>query len=130
MYMSHFVKRIATSRARIPVVAEKFVYPNTDHVFAGIPAFNDLADYPRPVHWFRADKHHHTALAVHFVIDPFFDRGLALPLDLFPRIRGAKRLPFKSTDVAHLLGAPKIVREVETEENAPRHKAPFCSPAF
>src|SRR3546814_15374489 len=39
-------------------------------------------------------------------------------------------MPFKSTDVAHLLGAPKIVREVETEENAPRHKAPFCSPAF
>src|SRR3546814_14401669 len=79
---------------------------------------------------FRTDKHHHTALAVHVVIDPFFDRGLALPLDLFPRIRGAKSLPFKSTDVAHLLGAPKIVREVETEENAPRHTAPFCSPAF
>src|SRR3546814_14200601 len=80
-----------------------------------------------PVRCFRADKHHHTALAVHVVIDPFFDRGLALPLDLFPRIRGAKRLPFKSTDVAHLLGAPKIVREVETEENAPRHTAPFRS---
>src|SRR3546814_203585 len=84
---------------------------------------------------FRTDKHHHTALAVHVVIDPFFDGGLALPLDLFPRIRGAKSLPFKSTDVTHLLGAPKIVREVETEETRRAIRPPFVlrsstSPGF
>jgi hypothetical protein len=39
-------------------------------------------------------------------------------------------LPFEGSDVTHLLSTPKIVREVKTEENAPRHKAPFCSPTF
>src|SRR3546814_17511134 len=100
-------------------MAEKFVYPNTDHSFAGIPAFNDLADYPRPVRCFRADKHHHTALAVHVVIAPFFDRGLALPLDLFQRIRGPTSLPFTSNAFANLLVAPKIYRDVAPKENQP-----------